>query len=1025
MTLNHNDLNRHLDGDDEMGRYCGMAERAHWFADGELDSNAALGFEMHLVDCRECQEEILDALMLDFLDQRSGISAQLIKASPLIKTAPNTVRQSPAVGQIPPWWMRPAIVCSAAAAVAAAATIAIIASNVVSQKPHPQNDLPDPSVLALRFNRALSPNRSIEGRLSFAGADRYRPYNVDRAAPSPVEKIPNHLLGELEDAELGSGLVAAYVLMGADQRALDDLGTMAESAETLSDQAVLALHQNKPRMALKLATRALRKDPSHSPAEWNRAIALEQLDLPLAAATAFERVTTINKEEHRTKHEMGGQTGWADEATRRAKKHRADYAQLKNDWNKVLEAIDKMTDGIVPDRSLIRSHPGVIRLGFYDAIGTTAAPELLDKLKKTARALDEVYGGIAMSGHLQRVRSGNLTARTALAKRYAKVLAARQLDGDSDLYNDAVSASQLDIALLTLFYVEPLSTKQQAAYHALASKIADPWFELTAKERITRVRVERGDNLSAIASAVPALALCKSYRNMDYRCLRIHYWVAKAYANLYELKPAKYYMALATTQAQRTGDWMMQLPLLSLAAELSSKDDDVAGTGLPIVNAYITESLERWPACINATREIEKTAQSLIDQGRLVDAGNELRQLDRRCPNQEPSIERAFIDVQGIGTPGFPTADSIRTSVQLFRHNGLSPSRQQLASYIEGRASNDSQSTVLLRRAIELVPAPTAPTAAPDGPPIVQGDPRIRSYAYTTLAAKVARRGDLSATIDILAEEIGIIKPRCAVAFVFENGVAVAAKNASGITIGLVHQASNTPIKDLFPEHLEAHMKNCKSIDVFAKAPFVGRAVLPPHLPWRFRLTAMRASTRKPSRHVVVTDVLPPPGVDLPRLTPSPVRHADVVVRGRAATPTRVKSELEDATLVEIHTHGVASAEGATTSLVLSPDPDGSYALSADDLKGVTLRGHPVVILSACRAAIAAPHRHGANSLAGAFIEAGASAVIASPEPIPDAAAYAFFDRVVEQINKGTPVVEAVQHERSATTWTRQIVIFE
>ncbi len=1008
MTLNHNEPNHRFGDEDEneMGRNCGMVERAHQFIDGELDSTAAMSFEMHLADCGECQEEIHDALMLDFIDQRSGISAQLVRASLLSITGPLSTEE-----QSPPWWLRPAVVCSTVAAVAAAATIAFIAFKRPHIPPHtPKNSL-DPSVLALRFSSTLSPIRAIEGRLSFAGADHYRPYDVNRAAPSRIEKIPNHLLGELEDAELGSGLVAAYVLMGADQRALDDLGTMAESADALSDQAVLRLHQHKPREALRLATRALQKSPDHGPAEWNRAIALEQLELPLAAATAFERVTTISEKEHRATHETEGQTGWADEAKRRSKKHHADYAQLKANWNKALEAIDKMTDGLPPDRSLIRSHQGVIRLGFYDAIGTTAAPELLDKLKKTAMALDEVYGGIEMSSHLQRIRSGNLTARIALAKRYAKVLAARQLNGDSALYNDAVSASQLDIALLTLFYADHLSAKQQADYLALATKTADPWFELTARERITRVQVERGDNLAAIASAVPAIALCKNYRNMDYRCLRIHYWVAKAYANLYELKPAKHYAALATTQAQRTGDWMMQLPLLSLAAELSGKEDDVAGTGLPLVNAYIAESLERWPACINATREIEKTAQSLIDQGRLSDAGNELRQLDHRCPNQEPSLERAFIDVQGIGTPGFPTAGEIRSLLQLFRHNGISPSQQQLATYIEGRASNDErQATVLLRRAAEFTPA--------------NSDPRIRSYAYTTLAAKMAKRGDFSATIDVLAEEIGIIKPKCTVAFVFENGVAVAAKNALGIAIGLVHQASHTSPDDLFPKHLEAHMKNCKTIDVFAKVPFIGRAVLPPHLPWRFRLTAKRASRQKPPRHLVVTDVLPPPGIDLPRLSPSPRRHADVVVRGLAATPTRVKSELEDATLVEIHTHGVASAEG-TTSLVLSPDTDGSYALSADDLKGVTLRGHPVVILSACRAAITAPHRHLSNSLVVAFIEAGASTVIASPESIPDAAAYAFFDRVVEQISNGTTAVEAVQHERSATTWTRQVIVFE
>ena len=59
-----------------------------------------------------------------------------------------------------------------------------------------------------------------------------------------------------------------------------------------------------------------------------------------------------------------------------------------------------------------------------------------------------------------------------------------------------------------------------------------------------------------------------------------------------------------------------------------------------------------------------------------------------------------------------------------------------------------------------------------------------------------------------------------------------------------------------------------------------------------------------------------------------------------------------------------------------------------------------------------------------AFIEAGASAVIASPAPLPDRSAEQFFAAVRRRVHAGEPVAVAVQRERAGSAWAADVLVF-
>jgi hypothetical protein len=144
-----------------------------------------------------------------------------------------------------------------------------------------------------------------------------------------------------------------------------------------------------------------------------------------------------------------------------------------------------------------------------------------------------------------------------------------------------------------------------------------------------------------------------------------------------------------------------------------------------------------------------------------------------------------------------------------------------------------------------------------------------------------------------------------------------------------------------------------------------------------------------------------------------------------------VLAAIPDATEIELHAHGLRNrAHSDASYLVLAPDPDGNYALTAAHLAGVALRGAPIVTLAACGGARGEPYLHQSDSLPAAFVRAGARAVLAVSDDVPDEAATRFFAAVRARIGAGAAVAAALRDERilwlakDPETWTQDVLLY-
>jgi CHAT domain-containing protein len=135
---------------------------------------------------------------------------------------------------------------------------------------------------------------------------------------------------------------------------------------------------------------------------------------------------------------------------------------------------------------------------------------------------------------------------------------------------------------------------------------------------------------------------------------------------------------------------------------------------------------------------------------------------------------------------------------------------------------------------------------------------------------------------------------------------------------------------------------------------------------------------------------------------------------------------------IQFHTHALVNAGVSDASyLVLSPGSDGTYALTAEAIRGAELRAHPIVVLAACHSAQGARYQHAAWSLPEAFLSVGARAVFAAAASIPDQEAAVFFSRVLERTRMGTDPAVALRDERmgalamDSSSWVTDVILFE
>ncbi len=961
---------------------CPEIERTHALADGELSDTEADAARDHLADCEVCQAELSDVLQLGAAVADAGVANK----SNVISLAGYKRKRALIAGGV-------------AMAAAAAATIFLVTRPPATDPKQP------PQVAQLELGLAKA--RQFEGRIDWAGASAYRPYDVQRGGEAH-ESIPLAQLAELEKRGDFRGVAMAYLLNGDVKQARTYLDKASNA--TAADRALLALAANDPATALMLADQALEKDSTDRGAQWNRALALRELGLHLASAAQFDAIAATNE------------TGWAAEATERKNKLEREWAARDG---VVKAVVAHGTTGLTVDDA--RALPGLTRLYFYDALRVAPTAPAVEQLAPVAEALDAASGTKDATAALAHVAAANFAQRGPLAATYAEILANKPPTDRAGYLAKlrAAKADDLLIGTLLRFDAGSITPANAKEFAALTTASSDPWMKALGVEQRAATQFAAGDWLGTEATLRAGLASCTH----PYRCARQNFVLGRAYLMLERLTDARTTLATTWKIAHGAGETLIEENLLPILAEAYAQDD-ATGSGLPLARAYSHEVRLRAPDnCDYEEREHELLATTLINQLKPEAARAELAKLT--CAHAESPFSlfnRAEIE-RDRAEPG--EVAKIRGSIGQLRSDPATvPAAQAMLDAIEGRllvVHDPATARPLLRRAIERA----------DKLPAWDIEVRrARAYAYADLVLAAAKANDATAALALLVEEAGVPAPAGCVV-----GVAVDDQRRFVVARGSDHQLRlhydetrrDTAVDpgSIVPAELVATLAGCATVDVLARAPLHGTPrILPPEIAWRYVSPRNAPVGPQASRSVVVADAEPPASLGLPRLAAWSSAPGAMLLSGPAATPTAVLAAITDAGDVVIDVHGLDGGADAAY-LALSPDAAGLYVLTPNMVRATKLTGSPMIVLAACHGSKGASVMHEPWSLPSAFVFAGARAVIASPEPMPDRDASIFFDELRAKTLAGTPIAVALRDVRTAWltanrgNWVRDLIVFE
>ena len=865
---------------------------------------------------------------------------------------------------------------------------------------------------------ASAPTRTLEARVSYPGADLHRPYGPLRSGDAgATPPAPLTELARLEAEGDVHGLAAAYLVRGNTEMAAPYLAKAAESPDVASDRAVLALDQKDYAQALELLEGALRAQPRHAQALWNQGLVLKELELWALAARSFDAVAAL------------GEHGWAGEARSRAESLRG---RLVDRWKETVDASKALVVGgttVAPE--MLQSRPGLFRAAMYEAIRAASSVERLDALWPIAETLDVRYGDSALRDAIRWAKARDFRRRGPLAASYLELYRTHTLPGGLPAFLDAVlRAGERDL------YMGALVLERQVDAHldtftALAGQLRDPWFLLLAEHERARAAISRGELLEAEQVLLGAVERCKAHP-IGYRCILIESELGDLYRQLHRLPEANQHARAALAGYPGDSRWSEARHLLQLGQNARYLGDGA------LSRAYLEEALVRYPQDCNIRHFVRANdAQVLLGQFAFAEArANMAEALSCEGPLSLVAA-KTLADLSRLR----PDAEQDRRLLEgLDVPRGkrrLTPGEQALATHIEGRFHVErerARGEALLRRAITL---------ARELPPYNVDARKARAYSYTSLLFAAGKSGEYARALDLFGEELGGVLPRkCLLAVtVDEERTLILALGPDGRMHGHHDASRATPLGDdlrgLVPDALVAPLRACEKVDVVARPPLHGRAgLLPAELAWAYYVLRPEpaAPTPGPVRRLVVADVTAPRALGLPTLNAwdGAVGPETTLLSGAEATPTRVMAAMAEATEVEVHAHGLVNPNLSEASLlVLSPESGGRYALTAGEVQSRRLRGQPLVILAACRAAHGAPWTYERFSLPVAFIDAGARTVLAATVDVPDAQAGPFFNAVRERIRNGTHAAVALRDVRmewlrqDPESWVRSVLVFD
>ncbi|WP_163863418.1 CHAT domain-containing protein [Myxococcus eversor] len=980
----------------------------HAFADGELSGEEADTFREHLGTCEACQAELDDILQLQALGGQLA-HEEAKSAVQVVVTPPARVETAPARAFRPSWSRRRNWVAAAALSGSLAAVFAVVALRI-------RNPGGDETQLL-----ALAPTRSLEARLSWAGASAHRPYGVLRSGDErPRELVPLQTLAKLEEEGDLQGLAVGHLLRGEREQAADYLQRASASPDVDSDRAVVALTKGELEAALSLLDGVLEKHPRHPQALWNRALVLRELGLDALAAEAFDAVALL------------GEPGWSEEAKERAAVLRRQLDGRQGAWDSAQKAGKALAlDGTAFPEDIARAVPGTARNWFNIAVWSAPSAERVRALLPLAHVLDAHYGGETMARYAERVAGLDFQRRAPLAARFREVLQGTFDRTTLEPLAKALAGTEHQDILLGVLPLAGGLPARLDTYEQAAKSLGDSWLTLNVERERALAEYARGDLAGAEARLLRAVAACGSAK-ADYRCGQLEHLLAHIYKDEHRLVESREHALAGLQWARQSQEWKLQADLLLVLGDLARFRNAFA-----LTRAYLGEQALRDRSCA-ASRHVHESLASLHVFALQPQAARAELQKAPAC--EVPFfLNGAFVlaDLARLDPkPG--DAEQVRDGLKKLDAAGwLRPGERVMAAHIEGRAvigSDREAGRVLLRQAIT------------DGTRLGAGDPvaaKARAYSYSSLILDAGSTGDWAGALALFAEESGVAAPtRCALGVeVHDERTLVAARGPGGELLGHQDASRRSPdfdITALVPPAMSAALKPCEHVHVFARYPVHGQAgLLPPELAWSYDTgPKAQAPALSAPRPLVVYDVDAPASLNLPRLRswelsggPSPRR---VELTGAAATPSRLLAELAEATEVEIHAHGLVNLGVSDASLlVMAPEVGGRYALTAGEVRKQKLKGAPVVLLGACQAARSAPYLHSPWSLPVAFAEAGARAVIASPIDIPDAEAGPFFARVMERIRAGASAATALRDERlrelsaRPDSWVKTVVVFE
>lgn len=987
------------------------------FLEGELPPGAQAEFEQHLVGCAACQAELEAAMQL------SALGAELAERADRPHPAPRTQRPSLLAG---------ARLWIGAAGLAAAAAIGLLVFG--HWGPTPEDEIAS----------SLLPHRPNRERLPYAPLDRYRAYDPPRAGASAASKPPADsfahpgasavqadsismtALAALEKRRDTAQLVAALLAHGDLAGAESRLAQAGAGDDLDVERAIVAQRKGQAGAALGLLDRVLARSPHHPQAMWNRAVALTDLDLPLAAAEAFERSAAA------------AEPGWAVEAAQ----HRDELRQREDARSRRLvdavAACQRLADGTLPDLEVASRYPALCRPSLLRAVRRATSRDEALRLLPIARAIDQASGDTASSELVDRIAASDFRARGPSIALYTRLITTPDLPAaEQDRIAAQLRASgPSDLALGALLELDSLRhmelpAAELAEIARLARASHDPYLDELATQYDARAKLASGEALEAELSLRQAVATCDA-RPVELRCAYLHIALVQLYLARHLPTEATETALVALRRSRRLDLYWDERLLFGFLAQAAQLARDYAQ-----MRAYLREAELRVSACDQTRLAQQAIAGAELSELRFASARAEL---DRSPMCDQPmSRARAQIEAELVRFDGTPArVAALRTQLDRIRREvAMSPGQRAHLDAVEGRAlstTDPAAARAALGRAI----------AAADALGFDDVDAtKARDLAYRTLLVLGADDGAPALLDRFAAAARARLRPGCALgAMIDGERLLLVARDAAGkLTRVLDPHAFQTPDFDartVVPAGLVSALASCARVDVLALPPLYGQPqLLPPELAWSYRgpAGAAPAGARRPSV-MTIEDARPPAALGLPPLR-SPVHEArrpgidEVILAGAEATPRRVRDELARTDFAEIHAHGFVDLGISDVSLIaLSPDADGSFALTARTIAGLKLTRAPFVALAACDAAYTAPYLHEPWSLPYALLLAGARGVLAPATAIPDQEAGDFFRAVGDPILRGVDPAVVLRDQRlarrgGATGWVDSVVLFD